>query len=94
MADHQTAENKDKFLVAYEQKAGNVSQACEAIGIARQTFYEWCHKDDIFNTRQQEVKDTLVDFAEATLLTLIKEKNPTATIFFLKTQGKHRGYVE
>ena len=35
-----------------------------------------------------------IDFAESHLHALIKDKNPAATIFFLKTKGKNRGYVE
>ena len=35
-----------------------------------------------------------MDFAETHLHKLIQEGNPAATIFFLKTKGKRRGYVE
>ena len=35
-----------------------------------------------------------MDFAESHLYKLVKEGNPAATIFFLKTKGKARGYVE
>ena len=34
------------------------------------------------------------DFAESELMKLIKDGNVAATIFFLKTQGKARGYIE
>ena len=51
--------------------------------------------------RYPDLKDVLVearegalDLAESKLIKLIKEGNLTAIIFFLKTQGKHRGYVE
>ena len=40
------------------------------------------------------IDDIILDFAEKQLFTQISENNTTATIFFLKTKGKHRGYVE
>ena len=39
-------------------------------------------------------KDSLKDMAENELLRQIRDGNTTATIFFLKTQAKDRGYVE
>ena len=86
--------NKKVFLEALEAKAGNISQACKASGISRQTFYRWMMEDPQFNVDYLNVRESLIDFAEATLLSLIKDRQPTATIYFLKTQAKHRGYSE
>ncbi len=40
------------------------------------------------------IKGGVLDFAESNLKKLEKEGNPAATIFFLKTKGKKRGYIE
>jgi hypothetical protein len=40
------------------------------------------------------LSDVALDFAESQLHKQIKEGNSTATIFFLKTKGKKRGYIE
>jgi hypothetical protein len=42
----------------------------------------------------EELSDVAIDFAESQLHKQIKDGNSTATIFFLKTKGKKRGYVE
>ena len=36
----------------------------------------------------------MIDFAESSLYKQIKDGNTSATIFFLKTQAKRRGYIE
>ena len=35
-----------------------------------------------------------LDFAETSLHEQIKDKVPSSTIFYLKTKGKRRGYIE
>ena len=42
----------------------------------------------------EEIQNLVLDFAESKLYELVKEGNPVATIFLLKTKGKSRGYVE
>ena len=97
MADNptnQTALKKRKFIELFFTKTGNISELCKAVGIARCTYYDWIEKDEDFKNRILAEQEGLIDFAESKLLQLINEKNPTAIIFFLKTKGKHRGYVE
>lgn len=87
-------EQKALFLELFKDKAGNITQCCKALGVSRVTYYRWCDEDYLFKEDILAVREGLVDFAENTLLTLIKGGHPGATIFFLKTQGKHRGYSE
>jgi predicted DNA-binding transcriptional regulator AlpA len=82
------------FLAVFEKNSTNVSNACGKVGIARKTFYEWCNTSDIFSQKVDEAKEAMVDFAESSLYKQIKDGNTSATIFFLKTQAKDRGYVE
>ena len=85
---------KRNFLNKYESSLGNVSVSCEEVQIARSTFYAWMEKDADFKQQVDAINEKSVDFVESALLKQIKEGNTTATIFFLKTKGKNRGYVE
>ena len=87
------AKDKDKFLEVFATKMGNVSKACEAAQISRQTFYDWM-KDNDFAGKVDEVKEGLLDFAEHQLLSNIKDGKTAEILFYLKTKGKKRGYIE
>jgi len=84
---------KKAMLEALEKSLGVVSTACKAVGISRQTHYNWL-KEDEYKTAVEDLSEVAIDFAESHLHKLIKDGNPAATIFFLKTKGKGRGYVE
>jgi len=87
-------ENKAKFLQAFEAKAGNISAAAKAIGITRTQYHKWRSSDPAFAQACEDVKEGLIDMAETMLLSEMRNGNIAAIIFFLKTQGKKRGYVE
>lgn len=88
-----TIRNKSLFLDLF-LKTGNITAACKNGRIGRQTFYDWMKNDLVFKRDFEDCEDALLDFAEGKLMNLIDEKNPTAIIFFLKTKGKERGYIE
>lgn len=84
---------KKAFLEALRRSFGNISKACEAVGITRNTYYRWM-KQQRFRQEVEQVMDSLVDHAESMLWKQMAEGNITAIIFFLKCKGKHRGWVE
>ena len=86
--------HKKAMIEALEKSLGVVTSACKQVGIARQTHYEWYKEDPSYQAAVDELSDVAIDFAESQLHKQIKEGNSTATIFFLKTKGKKRGYVE
>jgi len=85
---------KKALVEALEKSLGVVSTACKAAGISRDTHYRWLKEDPEYKAQVEELSEVAVDFAESHLHKLIKDGNPAATIFFLKTKGKSRGYVE
>lgn len=80
-------------LEALEKSLGVVTTACKSIGLARSTFYEWM-KEDSFKQAVNEIQEVALDFAESQLHKQIADGNTSATIFYLKTKGKKRGFVE
>lgn len=89
-----TKANKEKVIQALEQSLGVVTTALNKLNLHRSTFYRWMQEDEEFAQQVKEIQDITLDFAEAQLFRQIKEGNTTATIFYLKTKGKERGYVE
>ena len=85
---------KKALVEALEKSLGVVSTACKAAGISRDTHYRWLKEDPEYKAQVEELSEVALDFAESHLHKLIKDGNPAATIFFLKTKGKGRGYVE
>ena len=79
---------------AYFKKGCNISEACRAAEINRTTFYTWQETDPDFKAAIEEAKEKLLDFAESKLVEQIQTGITPALIFFLKTQGKQRGYTE
>jgi hypothetical protein len=86
--------NKKELLKALEKSLGIVTTACHATGIARSTFYAYCKDDPEFKKQVDEVESVALDFVESQLFEQIRNNVPSSTIFYLKTKGKKRGYVE
>lgn len=82
------------MLEALEQSLGIVTNACKEVGIARSTHYDWLDKDSEYKAAVDSISDLAIDFAESQLHKQIRDGKETSTIFYLKTKGKKRGYVE
>jgi hypothetical protein len=85
---------KKAMLEALEKSLGVVTSACKTVDISRETHYRWLREDADYKAAVEALSDVALDFAESQLHKQIKEGNSTATIFYLKTKGKKRGYIE
>lgn len=85
---------KDSFLKFYEQDEvrGNVSLACEATGVHRQTYYYWLEHDKEFREKVKEAKLRLCDDMEGVLVNKAASGSTAELIFWLK--NNHEGYRE
>lgn len=85
---------KSRMIEAMEKSLGIVTTACKTVGINRSTHYDWMEKDPKYKKAIESIQEVVLDFAESQLHKQVKDGNATSTIFFLKTKGKRRGYVE
>jgi|TARA_Y100000401_G_scaffold114906_1_gene117654 predicted DNA-binding transcriptional regulator AlpA len=85
---------KKGLIEALEQSLGIVTTACKKVGIGRTTFYKYLKEDDNFADQVKDIGNMSLDYVESKLFEQIKAGSTAATIFYLKTKGKKRGYVE
>lgn len=85
---------KKAALEAHYKNMGNVSATCAALKIGRTQFYNWKKEDEEFAKAIDEVTDFCIDHVESKLFRAINDGDLTAIIFYLKTIGKKRGYIE
>lgn len=85
---------KKVLLESLEKSLGVVSTACKAAKVSRRTYYNWIESDEAFRNAVNDISEIALDFAESKLHELIKDSNVAATLFYLKTKGKARGYIE
>lgn len=85
---------KESMIKALESSLGVVTIACQKTDIPRSTFYKWMKEDEKFAKQVKDIENIALDFAESKLHNQIEKNNTAATIFYLKTKGKRRGYIE
>lgn len=85
---------KKTFIEALHSNFGNVTKACESCGVSRFWYYSHIKEDEEFKSHCENIDEYIIDTVENHLFQQIKDNNTTATIFFLKTKGKKRGYTE
>lgn len=83
------------MLQALREHKGLITYACKAAGISRQTHYDWMHSCDVYKEAVTEIDDFVLDHIENAAMKMIDAgNNPAVLIFYLKTKGKKRGFVE
>ena len=85
---------KKQMIKALHETLGVVSPACEMVNIARSTHYRWMELDEKYKEEVESVQEFQLDFVESKLFENINKNDTTATIFYLKTRGRKRGYIE
>ena len=85
---------KKAMIEALTKSLGIVTTACEKVGIARNTHYGWLKDDETYKQAVDDIDNIVIDFAESKLYELVKNAEPSAVYFLLKTKGRKRGYSE
>jgi hypothetical protein len=85
----------DRYIIkeAIVKAFGNLSTAAKSLQVERATLYAWIELEGL-EEAVMEGRNRRLDFAESMLDKGMKDGNMTAIIFYLKTQGKSRGYIE
>jgi hypothetical protein len=83
-----------KIIKAIHESKGLLTLAASKAGCSYWTV--WKYAKDFPSVAQaiEESKEGLLDLAEGKLYQAISSGNMTAIIFYLKTRGKERGYIE
>lgn len=89
-----TDTHKKAMIAALISTLGIVSEAAAICDISRQQHYQWMKDDPDYKGQVEAISDMAIDFAESALKKKIGDGDTTAIIFYLKTKGKKRGYIE
>ncbi len=93
MAARKLTPKQVKTIKILTENYGNVTEACIAMEMSRGTHYLWMSRNEHYKKEVDNLNEGLLDRAESILMGRLSESD-TALIFFLKTKGKSRGYVE
>ena len=72
---------------------GNLTAAASKLGVTRQAVYNYIKRYDLQSVLD-DARENMVDEAVGQLHKLVRDGNLGATIFYLKTQAKGRGFTE
>lgn len=85
-----SAKQQECFLLAYQAKLCNISEACQAINISRETYYNWLEKYPTFKKQCETIEESLIDIAESALMGNVRAGNTASIIFFLCNRKNDR----
>lgn len=82
------------YAQAITEAQGLISVAARRLGVNRSTIYSAINRHPTVAEALQDARERTTDLAEGKLYGKINDGDITAIIFYLKTQGKSRGYIE
>lgn len=84
----------EEIEAALRESRGIMTAASEVLGVSRSTVSERVRRSERLRKVIDEQRETVGDICESKLFKQIKADNLTAIIFYLKTIGRDRGYIE
>jgi hypothetical protein len=84
----------DELIKRIEDTKGNVAAVARSYGVSRVAVYNWVSESAGCRQALEDARETMLDNAESILYKKVLEGSTPELLFFLKTQGKRRGYVE
>lgn len=83
-----------QIIQALKQAGGIAADAARLLGCERSNIWNRLKKSKELQAARDEARAETLDLCESVLIECIKAKNLGAVVFYLKTQGRDRGYVE
>lgn len=84
----------EEVIGAIGKHNGNLSAVARQLKVSRQAVYNHLENDPAAKEALEQARETMLDNAESVLYRKVLEGSTPELIFFLKTQGKSRGYTE
>ncbi len=77
-----------------EKDKGNIAATARKFGVSRGTIHNRISESPVLQKVLTDARESMLDNAESVLYKKVLEGSTPELIFFLKTQGRNRGYVE
>lgn len=84
----------ETVITAIQKANGKVSLAAKSLKCSRQTVMNYVNEYPVVKEALEDARELTLDIAEDKLFKAIKKGEAWAICFYLKTQGKSRGYIE
>ena len=95
MGGRRSLVNKKKLTELIPEYDGNISAIARAFKVDRRAIYNRIENDPELGELITQARESILDDVESALYREAKSgKNVAAMIFFMKTQGQKRGYIE
>jgi len=88
------ADTAQGIIKALKETKGLLTMAAHKAGVSYSTVKRYAAEFQSVKDAVHEAKESMVDFTESKLFEKIKNGDTVSIIFYLKTQGKGRGYTE
>jgi hypothetical protein len=95
-----TTDKKVMMIKALGTTLGNVQKAIDDLKkthdytVSRTAHYKWLKEDEEYAQAVEDASDKTLDLVEEALINQVKNGSVQATMFYLKTKGRNRGYNE
>jgi hypothetical protein len=85
---------KQKFVAAFADQLGNISETCKIARCCRASYFRWIKNDPLFAELTGDILEAQIDYVESKLAEKIRSGDNACIIFFLKCKAKSRGFIE
>lgn len=83
-----------RIITALKENKGLLTTAARKAGVSYTTVKRYAAEFPSVKDAVLEAKESMIDFTESKLFEKISRGDTACIIFYLKTQGKGRGYIE